>query len=355
MTVHFTKIHPIQFKFGKVNDMLTFYSKQGDGWANIRINKYFKQTKTDDASGGVKQMTTSQQFEEAYIQLETMQEIKVEEVSNEYKFSIKCLLEKFQANNSTLRARHQKMFKKDTYEFKLIKELVLTMHFGFIKSLKKGWNHIYKAWLDKLKQHLKNTGNRSIKQIHLKRMTGIFSLDSSVKKICLQTEKNDLQEEIEDKDEKTTHSPDWDKVIYDIVQINSHKFSVKYSQISDIIGEEEWVDGEMNKLSNIGSHPIVNLSFGAGKKEKKNNTQSLLGDLSTHNKKAKKKGTEYSESNKSKDCLIVADHVIVMNHGMEWINYAKIIGINVNEDWAIVKWESTSKNDRVKLCDRKKV
>jgi hypothetical protein len=109
-------------------------------------------------------------------------------------------------------------------------------------------------------------------------------LDSLVKKTRLPTEKNDLQEEIKDevKDKKTTNSPDWDKVIYDIVQTNSHKFSVKYSQKSDIIGEEEWVDGEMNTLSNIGSH----------KKEKKNNTQSLLGDHSTHNKKAKKKGTE---------------------------------------------------------------
>ncbi len=82
-------------------------------------------------------MTTSQQFEEAYIQLETMREIKVEKISNEYKFSIKCLLENFQAKNSTLRARHWKMFKKDTYEFEPIKELVLTMHFGFIESLKK--------------------------------------------------------------------------------------------------------------------------------------------------------------------------------------------------------------------------
>ncbi len=62
-----------------------------------------------------------------------------------------------------------------------------------------------------------------------------------VKKIRLGTEKNDLQEEIEDedKDEKTANLPDWDKVIYDIVQTNSHKFSLKYSQISDIIREEE--------------------------------------------------------------------------------------------------------------------
>jgi hypothetical protein len=81
-------------------------------------------------------------------------------------------------------------------------------------------------------------------------------LDSLVKKIRLPTEKKDSQEEIKDKDEdkKTTDLVDWDMIIYDSVQTNSHTFSVKYSQISDIIGEEEWVDGEMNTLSNIGSH-----------------------------------------------------------------------------------------------------
>jgi hypothetical protein len=70
--------------------------------------------------------------------------------------------------------------------------------------------------------------------------------------------------------------PDWDKVIYDIVQTNGCNFFVKYRQICDIIREEEWVDGEMNTLSNIGSHRIVNISFEAKKKEKKNNTHSLL-------------------------------------------------------------------------------
>ncbi len=68
-----------------------------------------------------------------------------------------------------------------------------------------------------------------------------MNLDSSVKKIHQPTEMNDFQQEIEDEneDKKTTESLDWDKVIYDIVQANGHNFSVKYSQISDIIGEEE--------------------------------------------------------------------------------------------------------------------
>ncbi len=89
-----------------------------------------------------------------------------------------------------------------------------------------------------MKQHLKNAGNRSIKQICFKQLTGILNLDSLVKKIRQPTEKNDLQEKIEDvnEDKKTTKLPDWDKVIYDIVQTNGHEFSVKYSQISDIIG-----------------------------------------------------------------------------------------------------------------------
>ncbi len=77
--------------------MLTFYNKQGDGWTNILINKYFKQKKKDDASGGVQQMTTSQQFAEAYIQLETMQEIKVEKISNEYKIQHKMFVGKNQS------------------------------------------------------------------------------------------------------------------------------------------------------------------------------------------------------------------------------------------------------------------
>ncbi len=51
----------------------------GPIFASINISK----KKTDDASGCVQQMTTSQQFEEANIQLETMQEIKVEKISNE--------------------------------------------------------------------------------------------------------------------------------------------------------------------------------------------------------------------------------------------------------------------------------
>ncbi len=112
-------------------------------------------------------MTTSQQFEEAYIQLETMRQIKVEKISNEYKFSIKCC---WKSSKRIIQPLEQDIGKcsRRTYEFEPIKELVLTMPFGFIDSLKKGWNNINKRWPEKLNQHLKNAGNRSIKQICLK-------------------------------------------------------------------------------------------------------------------------------------------------------------------------------------------
>ncbi len=57
---------------------------------------------------------------------------------------------------------------------------------------------------------MKNAGNRLIKQICLKQLTGILNLDSLVKKIRQPTEKDDLQEEIEDEDEdkKATKLPD---------------------------------------------------------------------------------------------------------------------------------------------------
>ncbi len=81
----------------------------------------------------------------------------------------------------------------DTYEFEPIKELVLTMHFGFIDKLKKGWNLIYKAWLDKLKQHLKKNFSAQglVKQLQIHKImqysTGNYVGISTEKIVVRQT------------------------------------------------------------------------------------------------------------------------------------------------------------------------
>jgi hypothetical protein len=45
-------------------------------------------------------------------------------------------MDEYQETNSTIRARHPKLFKDDTYEFEASKELVMCMPFDFIHGLK---------------------------------------------------------------------------------------------------------------------------------------------------------------------------------------------------------------------------
>ncbi len=67
----------------------------------------------------------------------TMRHIKaVSSKSNEKKFVIQCVMDEYEENNATIRARHPKLFKDDTYEFEAIKDLLMYMPFDFIDGLK---------------------------------------------------------------------------------------------------------------------------------------------------------------------------------------------------------------------------
>jgi hypothetical protein len=67
----------------------------------------------------------------------TMRHIKaVCSNSNERKFVIQCVMAEYEESNATIRARHQKLFKDDTYKFEASKELVICMPFDFIDGLK---------------------------------------------------------------------------------------------------------------------------------------------------------------------------------------------------------------------------
>ena len=82
----------------------------------------------------------------------TMRHIKlVQTNSNERAFSIECVMDQYEESNATLRARHPKLFKNDTYIFDASKELVMCMPFDFIDGLKdEKWTHIDKKWLVKI-------------------------------------------------------------------------------------------------------------------------------------------------------------------------------------------------------------
>jgi hypothetical protein len=90
-----------------------------------------------------------------------------------------------------------------------------------------------------------------------------------------------------------------------------------------VIGDEEWINGEVNTLINIGSTRKVSLSWGSKKKE----TGNFNGNV------------------------LPGDPVIVMNCGSKWEHHAVIISINESTSSAVVKWNSSGMRDEVDLAD----
>ena len=82
-------------------------------------------------------------------------------------------------------------------------------------------------------------------------------------------------------------------VIYKAVtDTNDSSYFVTLDQIYDIVGEEDWIHGESNCLVNLASGQTITISWGAKKKEHKDQS-TLLSDES----------------------LQVGDLVVVENHG----------------------------------------
>jgi hypothetical protein len=93
--------------------------------------------------------------------------------SNERKFVIQCVMDEYEESNAAIRARHQKLFKDDTYKFEASKELVMYMPFDFIDGLKdKNLTRIDHKWLARLMRHLKKAQSSNIKQIRFIRHIG---------------------------------------------------------------------------------------------------------------------------------------------------------------------------------------
>ena len=93
-----------------------------------------------------------------------------------------------------------------------------------------------------------------------------------------------------------------------------------YSQIHDVIGDEEWMKGEMNCICNIGGHRILSLTWGSKKKSK------------------------------SKE-ISVGDIVSVSNHGTKIVHLAKVLEIKEEENIVKIKWQFSGRNDFVGMSD----
>jgi hypothetical protein len=72
----------------------------------------------------------------------------------------------YQHANSSLRERHSTMFRENTFNFTSIDELVMSMPFKFISSLKVGtWTHLDPSWLRSLQKFLSHADNHAIKRL----------------------------------------------------------------------------------------------------------------------------------------------------------------------------------------------
>ncbi len=141
-------------------------------------------------------------------------------------------MDEYEESNATIQTRHPKLFNVDTYEFEASKELVMCMPFDFIDGLNdKKWTHIDKKWLNRLMKHQKKAQSSNIKQIRFIRHIGRLDIYD-----------NSTEYDIEN---------DWQ--IYEIFLENDITHYVNFSQINDIIGDEEWLQGEVNCSCHIAS------------------------------------------------------------------------------------------------------
>ena len=108
----------------------------------------------------------------------------------------------------------------------------MCMPFDFIDGLKdKNWTRIDHKWLARLMKHLKKAQSSNIKQIRFIRQTGRLDIYY-----------NSTEYENED-----------DCYVYEVILENDVTHYVNFRQINDIIGDEEWLQGEGNCLCNIAS------------------------------------------------------------------------------------------------------
>jgi hypothetical protein len=142
------------------------------------------------------------------------------------------VMDEYEESNATIRARYPKLFKEDTYEFEASKDLLMMKPFDFIDGLMdKKWTRIDLKWLARLMRHLEKAQSSNIKQIRFIRHIGRLDIYD-----------NSREYEIED-----------DFYIYKVILEKNLTHYGSFRQINDIIGDEEWLQGEGNCLCNIAS------------------------------------------------------------------------------------------------------
>jgi hypothetical protein len=155
-------------------------------------------------------------------------------------FTIECYMPFFEPQNQSVHKQHASMFKNDTFTFNPQKDLVLSMPYQFVANLNLGqFTPLDNQWLKNLNGILKKAKSNSIKQIRLVRLlrTNYFGNCS----IILRNSNEDVMYEV-------------------VINTNGSSFLVNLDQAYDIVGEEDWIHGKVNCLSNLALSQTITLS-----------------------------------------------------------------------------------------------
>jgi hypothetical protein len=111
----------------------------GEGWDKRKILRFFNEKNKLVNQQEEVPMTTSKQFEQAYIILSTMTKIKLTTKEGKGKlFTIECYMPSFEPQNESVCKQHALMFKNDKFTFNPQKDLVLSMPYWFVSNLQPG-------------------------------------------------------------------------------------------------------------------------------------------------------------------------------------------------------------------------
>ena len=157
-------------------------------------------------------------------------------------------MQNFEVSNDSLRSRHPNIFKNEYFDFSPTNNLVKSMPFNFVNGLVDGkkWTKLDNKWLKEVKKILKQAQSNSVKDVVFVRT--IMKDDTTGTESNLFNNKKDH--------------------IYQVTMDNDAQstFYVNSTLIMDIIGEEEWMKGELNCICNIASGRKVSLTWGLKKK-----------------------------------------------------------------------------------------
>ena len=304
---HFSVIsspqRPFQYQLGQLSSMTSIYDKIGEGWEKINRKKYFRSGDVREDEAKQRVMTTSHQFEENIIILQTLAQIKkISTGKNLRKFRLRCYVKNFERGNDTIRKRHKAIFRDNVnyhFEFPATSEIVQTLPYKFVDELKcSTWTKLPIQWTGYIRDKLSTATDSAIKSIKLVRIIGTDNLLPG---------NDDVKQPLDNNK----------RYIYEIYRQKKRVY-VNYDQISDIIGDEPWLKSEVHCLCNLASERTIMLTLGA---KRKNNQVTLFRE---------------------------GDLVSVSNYG-NLFPFAIVHSVNHSNNTARIKWEVSQKIETVEI------